>query len=96
MIGLVCGGRVTGFSPVSFTLLLYMGLISAVAYSMWSFLLKYNSVGKVVIFGFSNPIFGVILSALLLGENNQAFTIQGLAALILVCSGILLVNRSIS
>ena len=94
LIGLACGGRVTGFTPLSSLLLLYMGLISAVAYSMWSFLLKYNPVGKVAIFGFSNPIFGVILSALLLGERNQAFTVQGLAALILVCSGILLVNRS--
>lgn len=94
LIGLLCGGRVTGFTPASSALLLYMGLISAVAYSMWSFLLKYNPVSKVAIFGFSNPVFGVILSALLLGEKNQAFTVQGLAALVLVCGGILLVNRS--
>lgn len=94
LIGLACGGRVIGFTPVSSLLLLYMGLISAVAYSMWSFLLKYNPVGKVAIFGFSNPVFGVILSALLLGEKNQAFTMQGLAALVLVCGGILLVNKS--
>ena len=35
----------------------------------------------------------MILSALLLGENNQAFSLYGLAALILVSLGIFLVNR---
>lgn len=94
LIGLACGGRVTEFTPVSTLLLLYMGMISAVAYSMWSFLLKHNPVGKVAVFGFSNPVFGVILSAVLLGEKNQAFTLQGLTALLLVCCGIFLVNKS--
>ena len=94
VIGLVCGGEVNGFTPASTILLLYMGMISAVAYSLWSVLLKYNPVGKVAIFGFSNPVFGVILSAVLLGEKNQAFTWQGLVALLLVCIGILMVNKS--
>ena len=94
LIGWINGGRVTGFTGASILLLIYMGLISAVAYSFWSFLLKYNPVGKVAIFGFTNPIFGVILSAILLGEKNQAFTLQGLLALLLVCVGIVLVNKS--
>ena len=94
LIGMICGGKVSGFTATSTLLLIYMGMISAVAYSLWSFLLKYNPVGKVAIFGFTNPIIGVILSALLLGEKNQAFTLQGLAALVLVCVGILMVNKS--
>lgn len=93
LAGWICGGRVTGFTGVSTLLLVYMGLISAVAYSLWSILLKYNPVGKVAVFGFANPIVGVILSALLLGEKNQAFTLQGLIALLLVCTGIVMVNR---
>ena len=94
LIGLLNGGSVTGFTPASTLLIGYLGLISSVAYSLWSLLLKYNPVGKVAVFGFSNPMFGVILSAILLGEKNQAFTLKGLLALILVCSGILIVNRS--
>lgn len=94
LIGTICGGKVSAFTVTSTLLLIYMGMISAVAYSLWSFLLKYNPVGKVAIFGFANPIIGVILSALLLGEKNQAFTLQGLAALVLVCVGILMVNKS--
>ena len=55
--------------------------------------MKYNPVSRVSVFGFSNPVFGVLLSALLLGERSQAFGAQGLIALALVCTGILVVNR---
>ena len=71
-----------------------MALLSAVAQTIWSALTKYNPVGRVAVYGFLNPVFGVLLSALLLGEGEQAFTVYGLAALVLVCAGILLVNRS--
>lgn len=91
--GFLLGGRLHGFAPASVCLLVYMAVISAVAYSLWGILLKYNPVGKVAVYGFMNPVFGVILSALLLGEKNQAFTWQGLLSLILVCAGIFAVNR---
>ena len=94
--GLSMGGRLTGFTFKSTLLLVYMAIISAVAYSIWGILLKHNPVGKVAVFGFMNPVFGVILSALLLGEQNQAFTLQGLISLILVCIGIYLVNKDFS
>ena len=94
LIGLAGGGKVSGFTPASILLLLYLGMVSAVAYSLWSFLLSRNPVGNVAIFGFTNPVIGVILSAILLGEKNQAFTIQGLAALLMVCAGIFMVNKS--
>lgn len=91
--GFAMGGRLSGFTMKSTMLLVYMAIISAVAYSIWGILLKYNPVGKVAVFGFMNPVFGVILSAVLLGEQNQAFTVQGLISLVLVCIGIYVVNR---
>lgn len=91
--GFALGGRLRGFTFRSTMLLVYMAIISAVAYSIWGILLKYNPVGKVAVYGFTNPIFGVILSAILLKEQNQAFTIQGLISLILVCIGIYMVNK---
>ena len=91
--GFAMGGRISGFTPSSVLLLLYMAMISAVAYSLWGILLKYNPVSRIAVFGFMNPVFGVILSALLLGEKNQAFSLYGLAALALVSLGIFLVNR---
>ena len=39
-----------------------------------------------------NPIFGVILSMLVLGESSQEFGLKGLVALVLVCIGVLIVN----
>lgn len=85
------GGRLKVFTPAGGILLLYMALISAVAYTLWGVLLKYNPVSKVSIFGFTNPVFGVILSALILKEGS-AFGVQGAVALVLVCVGIFIVN----
>ena len=52
---------------------------------------SYNPVGKVTIFAFSIPVFGVALSALLLGE--QIGSVKTLTALLLVSIGIIVVNR---
>lgn len=94
--GYVMGGELSGFTVKSTALLIYMAMISAVAYSLWGILLKHNPVGRVAVYGFMNPVFGVILSAIILKEQNQAFTLQGLFSLVLVCIGIYLVNRDFS
>jgi len=91
--GYFAGGQLHPSGGVAFVLLLYMAMISAVAYSVWGLLLKYNPVSKVSIFGFSNPVFGVVLSAILLGEGASMPVVQTLGALILVCIGIFIVNR---
>lgn len=91
LLGVVSGGTVYGFNTKSSLLLLYMSLLSTVAFSIWAELLKYNSVGKVAIFGFSIPVFGVALSAIFLGE--QVFSLKNLAALICVSVGIIIINR---
>ncbi len=92
--GLAAGGRICVFTGASAALLVYLAMISSVAYTVWGILLKYNPVGKVAVFGFTNPIFGVLLSALFLGEGGQAFGIQGIAALALVSAGIFIINKS--
>lgn len=87
LIGFLMGGRI----HTAMILLIYMALISAVAYTLWGILLKYNPVSKVSIFGFTNPVFGVILSAIILREGN-VFGMKDLIALVLVSIGILIVN----
>jgi drug/metabolite transporter (DMT)-like permease len=47
----------------------------------------------VVIYGFMTPMFGVVFSAILLGEAGQAFSLNTLLALALVCAGIVCVNK---
>ena len=74
-------------------IIFYLAMVSAVAYTLWSVLLAWNDVSRVAIFGFVNPLFSVILSALVLGEVRQAFNLGSLIALFLVCVGIYVVNR---
>lgn len=90
--GLVMGGRLVPSGASAIGLLIYMAFISAGAYTLWGVLLKYNPVSRVTIYGFTNPVFGVILSAIILGEGG-AFTFKTAAALVLVCIGIIAVNR---
>lgn len=92
-VGFFAGGSLHGGDPAAAALLLYMALISAVAYSLWGLLLKYNPISKVTVFGFMTPVFGVILSAVFLGEAADMPWLQTLAALLLVSAGIFIVNR---
>ena len=92
LMGLLMGGEIGRFDRRSILLFSYMVLLSTVAFSIWTMLLKCNPVGKVAIFGCSIPIFGVLLSAIFLGE--QVFTLQNLAALLCVSAGILIVNKT--
>jgi len=91
-IGTAMGGQLVFASSSCYLNLIYMGFISAGAYTLWGILLKHNPVSRVSIFGFMNPVMGVILSALFLGENSEAFSITGIMALLLVAMGIIIVN----
>ena len=90
--GGIMGGHVSGFYGKSIAMLFYLALISAVAYTLWGILLKYNPISKVAVYGFMNPVFGVILSAVLLPGENEELGMKSIVALILVCAGIYVVN----
>ena len=91
LAGQAMGGRLNAVTFQGILLLFYMAFISAGAYTLWSLLLKYNPVSKVAVFGFCTPIFGVILSAIILGESTS-FQLKTLIALMFVCVGIIIVN----
>lgn len=91
VLGFALGGRLDGFDIKSVLLLIYLASLSAVAYSLWASLLKYYPVSRIAVYGFMNPVFGFILSAILLGES-EAFGLKSIAALVLVCLGIYIVN----
>ena len=92
-IGLASGGHVAPVSPASFLMLFYLGCISAVAYTLWGILLKYNTVSRISVYKFMTPIFGVLLSAIFLHEASQVSLPLSTLALLLVCIGIFVVNR---
>lgn len=90
IVGKIAQGAIQTFDAKSLLLLCYMALLSAVAFTLWALLLKYNPVAKVSIYGCSIPVFGVALSALVLGEN--IWSIKNLIALLCVGAGIVVVN----
>ena len=91
-IGILMGGRLNFYTPACAGTLIYLGFVSAGAYTLWGILLKNNPVSRVSILGFMNPVMGVLISAVLLHEGNEAFSWKGLAALALVSVGIIIVN----
>ena len=91
-IGSFMGGSLVFYSGGCALNLIYMGFISAGAYTLWGVLLKYNPVSRISILGFMNPVMGVLLSAVFLGEGREAFSVNGILALMLVSAGIICVN----
>ena len=92
IIGLSFGGKIDLGSGKGIAVLVYLSFLSAIAYSLWGILLKYNPVSKVTIFSFTTPIFGVILTSLLLTENSNVDILNLILALLLVCLGIFILN----
>ncbi len=91
LISLIMGGSLSLSNPSGIGVLLYLSGVSALAFLLWSSLLKHNDVSKTGSFKLLIPIFGNILSALILGEN--IFSVSRIFAVLLVALGIFLVNR---
>jgi len=87
-IGLSLGGCIVITSLKAAMVLLYLAFLSAVAYSVWSVLLKYNHVSKVTAHSFLIPVFGVLLTSLLLSEQSGTHIVNVIISLVLVCLGI--------
>lgn len=92
-VGILMGGTLTEVNVAGVGMLVYLAFVSAAAYSLWGILLKHNPVSKVTVYGFMNPVIGVLLSAILLKEGAQAFSLKNMIALTLVAVGIYAVNR---
>ncbi len=92
IVGLIFGGRITLADPVGILVLVYLAFLSAVAYALWGMLLKYNPVSKVTVFSFTTPIFGTILSEIMLSESSGVKPLNLVITLLLVSSGIFILN----
>ncbi len=92
LIGLLCGGRADLRLWRGVLILLWLALVSAAAFSVWTALLKYHPAGKIAVFNLLVPIVGTLLSGVLLGEN--VFRAEILLSLALIAAGIIFVNLS--
>ena len=88
--GLALGGRITEVTPVGLLDLGVLVSISVIGFSVYNELLQYHPVGKIAIFSSLIPVFGIILSCLLLGEP---FLLKYIAAAALVSAGVYIINR---
>lgn len=93
-VGLSLGGRPQDliFTPVSFMLLLYLALLSSVAFGLWYYILQFRKVGEISLFKFIVPISGSILTALFV--PNEPILLVHIIGLTFVCVGIIIVNSS--
>ena len=89
--GFIGGGSGISSTFKGYSLLLYLAFISAAAFSLWTILLKYNGVGKVSIYKFTIPLFGVFLSYIFLGERLLGTNV--VLSIVLVTIRIILINK---
>ncbi|MFT9847224.1 DMT family transporter [Aneurinibacillus sp. REN35] len=95
LVLLALGMSGAGWQPFHFSLeavwyLIYLAFLSAAGFVLWNTLLKYNKVGTVSMYFFLIPVFGVLLSTLLLKEALHSIVFL---SLLLVVTGIIIVNR---
>lgn len=89
--GLLMGGRITTITFAGAWILFFLVCISSVAFYIYNQLIKYHSVGQVAIYNSLIPIFGIMMSCLLLGE---AFLTKYIMAGLLVAAGVWILNYS--
>ncbi len=92
LVGLLLGGRIAIPNLQAAGVLLYLSVLSAIAYALWGVLLKHNPISKVSIYSFMIPVFGVLLSNLMLTEQSNVSPLNLVVTLILVSTGIIMLN----
>ena len=91
--GALLGGRLHPQRTEAVGVLLYLAALSAVAYTLWAVLLKVNPVSRVAVYMFLEPVFGVLLSLMLVESQAGIPLLRCGAALALVCLSIVIIGR---
>lgn len=90
VLGFITGGSFQRVNQKGIIVLLYLACLSAIAFALWTLLLKYNSMSKISIYNFVIPVAGTLLSGVMLGESIMEPR-YGIS-LVLVTVGICIVN----
>lgn len=92
-VGAGFGGSVMPTGAGAYFMLLYLALISSVAFTLQGYIVKYNPISKFAVYKSTNPLFGAVFSAIILGESDQLLSYYTLIAIVLVCAGIFVINK---
>lgn len=90
LVGLLAGGRIEPQGAGAWWLFIYLAVLSAVAFSLWTVMLRYHDVSRLSMMQALIPVTGTILSGLFLHED--VFRLNLLLALVLVVVGIVVLN----
>ena len=88
----VMGGKMLKFTWQSALVFVYICTASIVAYILWNYILRTNSLSKLFIIKFAEPMFACLFGAVLLDED--IFKLQYLLAFVLISTGIVFGNKS--
>lgn len=88
IIGLILGGRLPTVTIGGISLLFYLMIVSSVAFSLWTLLLKEYPSALVGMFNFLTPVFGTVFSYILscFGFLNEASAFTHYTILAIFCS----------
>ncbi len=90
LAGLLMGGRFGRVDRDSVAVLLYVCLSSVISHTLWNMLVKYNDISRMSIVKYLEPLFGVIFSGIILGEN--IFKLSYLLSFLLIIAAIIAGN----
>ena len=88
----VMGAKFLTFNLTAALIFTYICIASICSYTLWYYVLKNNSLSKMFIIKFSEPLFACLFGALILNENILKW--QYLIAFLLISFGIVLGNKS--
>lgn len=91
-IGLLMGGRIAAiqWTPLATLLMFFLALLSTVTYGLWYWVIQYAKIGEVSMFKFCMPISSSLLAVAI---KQDVFTVPLAIGLVLVCLGIIVVNK---
>ncbi len=90
-LGLSLGGSIAYIDLSAILTLVYICGASIVAYTLWNSLLKTGNISKLSVIKFTEPLFAVVFSGIILQEN--ILKLSYLAAFLLLISALLIENR---
>ncbi|MEN3753478.1 DMT family transporter [Mangrovibacter yixingensis] len=92
VIGLTMGGSLSAitWTPMATILMLILALIASVAFGLWYWIVQHAKIGEISIYKFCMPLSGSILSVMM---GQDSFTLPLTIGLVLVCAGIVIVNK---
>ena len=91
--GFVTGGKLDFSSIKALLVLLWLAFVSAAAFAIWTALLKHHPASRICDFNLLVPVFGTLLSGIMLGES--VFGIETIVSVVLICAGIFISNMQI-